>query len=67
MFPRWFYSEASPKPAKLLPARRQWHRQGRAGTIPGPRCWSRTKPLGTAPPSLLHSQKLPVVAESLLL
>lgn len=30
-------------------------------------CWSRTKPLGTAPPSLLHSQKLPVVAESLLL
>lgn len=24
--------------------------QGTARTIPGPRCWSRTKPLGTAPP-----------------
>lgn len=50
MFPRWFYSKASPKPAKLLPARWQWHGQGTARTVPGPRCWSRTKLLGTAPP-----------------
>lgn len=36
MFPRWFYSEVSPKPAMLLPVKWQWHGQGTAGTIPGP-------------------------------
>lgn len=44
VFPRWFYSKAFPKPAKVLPVKWRWHGQGTAGTVPGPRCWSRTKP-----------------------